>query len=152
MSQLKASTHHSGIRPSAGPRAAASVAIMREGRFLLVRRGRSPARGLYAFPGGRCEDGETPADAARREVLEETGLHLDRLDHFRDLDIPADDPARIAFRLSVFRGWISGGEAVAADDADAVGWFSLQEMPGLPTIESVSAIAAEISAAEGKAG
>lgn len=47
-----------------------------EGRLLLVRRGRSPGAGLWSVPGGRVNAGESDADAIRREVLEETGLHV----------------------------------------------------------------------------
>ena len=41
------------------PISAVSVALVRGDRILLVKRGRAPARGLYAFPGGRVEEGET---------------------------------------------------------------------------------------------
>lgn len=57
-------------------RPAASVALLHRpsGRVLVGPRGRSPRQGALAFPGGRCEPGETPLDAARRELREETGL------------------------------------------------------------------------------
>lgn len=34
---------------------AVSVAVAHHGKALLVRRGRAPAKGLYAFPGGKVE-------------------------------------------------------------------------------------------------
>ena len=55
---------------------AVSVAIFHDGAFLLVRRGREPSKGLYAFPGGRVEPGESDEDAVRRELAEETGLTI----------------------------------------------------------------------------
>ena len=50
------------------------VAVTTEGRFLLVRQFR-PAVGVATleFPSGHVERGETPAQAARKELLEETG-------------------------------------------------------------------------------
>jgi len=51
-------------------------AVVRDGagRLLLVQRGRAPSAGLWSLPGGRVEPGETAAEAAAREVTEETGL------------------------------------------------------------------------------
>jgi ADP-ribose pyrophosphatase YjhB (NUDIX family) len=46
------------------------------GRLLMVQRGNDPHRGLWSLPGGRIEHGESPEDAVRREVREETGLDV----------------------------------------------------------------------------
>ena len=45
-----------------------------EEQILLIRRGRSPARGRWSVPGGRVEHDETLAEAVVRELYEETGL------------------------------------------------------------------------------
>jgi ADP-ribose pyrophosphatase YjhB (NUDIX family) len=66
---------------------AASVAILKAGRFLLVKRGHPPAEGLFAFPGGKLEPGETPEQAARRELFEETGLKAGDLRLWKVIDL-----------------------------------------------------------------
>ena len=55
----------------------ASVVCEAEGYLLLVRL-RDPVSGVEALypPGGGVEEGEAPAETARRETLEETGLHV----------------------------------------------------------------------------
>jgi len=59
------------------PQLAVSAVIFRDGRVLLVRRARSPAKGFYSLPGGRVEFGESLHTALRREVSEETGLQIE---------------------------------------------------------------------------
>src|SRR3979490_2919852 len=66
----------SPVQPSR-PQLAVSAAIFREGKILLVRRARSPARGLYSWPGGWVEFGETLHAALHREVREETALEIE---------------------------------------------------------------------------
>lgn len=61
----------------AGPRRevpAVSVAVVRGASVLLVRRARAPSQGLYAFPGGKVEPGETPEECLIRELREEIGV------------------------------------------------------------------------------
>ena len=52
-----------------------STCLERKGKFLLIKRAQdSTWPGLWEFPAGKIELGERPEDAARREVLEETGI------------------------------------------------------------------------------
>ena len=53
---------------------AVGAVIVQDERLLLVQRANDPGAGRWAVPGGHVEPGETRAEAARREVLEETGL------------------------------------------------------------------------------
>jgi ADP-ribose pyrophosphatase YjhB (NUDIX family) len=116
---------------------AASVALRRDDHLLLVERGHAPARGLFAVPGGRLEQGESPEEAARRELFEETGLAAGELVLFQVIDLGGDeDSSDVLFRLHVFTGSYVEGEAAAQDDAASVGWYSVEEMKALPVTTS----------------
>lgn len=128
------------------PVAAVSAAIRRDGRFLLVLRAHAPARGLYAFPGGRIEPGESAEAAVRREVIEETGVRVEEVRHYRDIELGS--AATRLYRLSVFVCAYGGGEAVAGDDAEEAGWYTTREMESLPMTGSTYDIALEIERAE----
>ncbi len=129
---------------------AVSVALVRGDRILLVRRGRAPSLGLYAFPGGRVEAGETIEEAARRELLEETGLMAGELSPYREYLIAREPQGKpVDFRLQVFTGLYRGGEAKAGDDADEAGWYTLADMENLPVIGSVLEVARELLAQPG---
>ena len=122
---------------------AVSVALVRGERVLLVQRGHAPSKGFFAFPGGRVESGETLEAAARRELFEETGLAAGDLEQIETIETEPE-PGQRPFRLTVFTGLYAGGEAIAADDADDAGWYSLEEMARLPVLESVIAVARKL--------
>ncbi len=113
------------------------MALRRGDRLLLVLRGRAPSQGHYAFPGGHVEAGETLEGAARRELMEETGLEAKSLAPLVMLRVEGD---AIAYDLQVFSGNSAGGKARAASDADAADFFTLAEMEEMPLLESVLAI------------
>jgi ADP-ribose pyrophosphatase YjhB (NUDIX family) len=123
------------------PQPASSAIIKRGDRLLLVRRINPPSQDMLAFPGGRGEAGETPADTALRELQEETGIVARHPQLFATYDLPSRDSAgqlTSHFLLSVFL--VEADEqtaALAADDAADAGWFTLEEIRRLPAPESV---------------
>lgn len=123
------------------PQPASSAIIKRGDRLLLVRRINPPSQDMFAFPGGRGEAGETPADTALRELQEETGIVARHPQLFATYDLPSRDSAgqlTSHFLLSVFL--VEADEqaaALAADDAADAGWFTLEEIRRLPAPESV---------------
>ena len=123
--------------------AAVSIALIRGECVLLVRRGRAPAKGLFAFPGGRVEGDETLEEAVRRELREETGLEAGRIGLVVTLDI-APEGSGPGFLLHVFRGVHVGGEPQPGDDADLADFYSLEEMQHLPMIPSVTEVARQL--------
>jgi ADP-ribose pyrophosphatase YjhB (NUDIX family) len=58
------------------PRACAGMLVLRGDAVLVLRRGHAPRRGMLDVPGGFIEAGEDLETAARRELLEETGLRV----------------------------------------------------------------------------
>ncbi len=120
------------------PQLASSAIIERNGRYLLVRRANPPSADMYAFPGGRAEPGETPAETALRELAEETGICGRDPVLFETYDlIPSQSESR-HFLLSVFTVEADPDcDAIACDDAADVGWFTPEEIFALPIPESV---------------
>ncbi|WP_420959971.1 NUDIX hydrolase [Brucella sp. IR073] len=124
-----------------------SVICREHGRFLLVERGREPWKGWLAFPGGGRDAGETPQQAARRELMEETGLTAETLKHFATVDLSKDNGGTYdtSYYLAVFRAHGVTGEARAADDAAAIVWLDLDEMAALQVTHSTLIVAREVA-------
>jgi 8-oxo-dGTP pyrophosphatase MutT (NUDIX family) len=106
-----------------------------EGRVLLVYESDQDA---WSTPGGSVDVDERPEDAARREVLEETGFVV-RLDgivtvlggpefrtHYKNGD-------EVAYVATVYRGVVTGGAARPdADEVTAVEWFAVDALSTIP--------------------
>jgi len=101
-----------------------------EGRLLLVLRGREPGAGRWSLPGGRVEPGEKPAEAAAREVHEETGLIVAIGEPLAT--IPIGD-----YLVHDFAATVVGGELRAGDDADDVRWCSFADAELLPLTDNL---------------
>lgn len=130
---------------------AVSVAVVRGDAVLLVRRARAPSRGLFAFPGGKVEPGEALEEAARRELLEETGVRAERFRPLRELFIEgAAEGHAHDYRLTVFGADHVEGEPVASDDAETAAFYTLAEMEGMPLTGSVFTIASELLGGAGQ--
>lgn len=126
------------------PIRAVSVAVRDGDRLLLVRRGRAPSAGLFAFPGGRIEPGEGVLEAAQRELMEETRLIARNYRVHAEIIIDREDDSEVAYHLTVHLASYAGGEAVAGDDASETGWFDLESMRSLPITASTLAAAEDI--------
>ena len=129
----------SAVQPS-HPQLAVSAAIFRDGKILLVRRARSPAKGFYSLPGGRVEFGETLHAALHREVDEETRLKIDIVDlaGWREV-VPGAGGGGHYLIMSFAARW-SFGEPVLNDELDDFRWLNpdalgeLTITAGLPDI------------------
>ena len=102
------------------------VVVWRDGKVLLVKRGKAPRRGHWSLPGGGQELGETLQEAACREVKEETGIDIDVLGLIDVIDsIRHDDGGRIQFHYSLvdYAALWKSGDLRAGDDAADCRWF-----------------------------
>lgn len=113
------------------PIPAVGVIVLRGTDVLLVRRGKEPRRGQWSLPGGAQKVGETVAEAARREVREETGLDVEILGLVDVVDtITHDDDRRVLYHYTLvdLAARAPHGEARAGSDVDAVRWVPLAEL------------------------
>ena len=127
------------------PFLAASAAIVRDGKVLVVRRAQPPAGGLFSLPGGVVEVGETLHEAVAREVREETSLTIEpvALAGFRET-IVRDQENRVQrhFVILPFAArWIAG-EPVLNEELSEWRWVDPVEIAGLPTTPGLASIVA----------
>ncbi|QTL02946.1 NUDIX hydrolase [Aquabacter sp. L1I39] len=112
----------------------AALAVLRRGaHLLLVRRANPPDAGRWGFPGGRMEWGETIAEAAVRELEEETGITAAAGPAFKVLDCLDRDGEGVLrhhyLMVAVLCHPVGADpRAVAADDALEVAWFTLDDL------------------------
>jgi ADP-ribose pyrophosphatase YjhB (NUDIX family) len=142
----------------AGGRAHPGVGVagiaVREGRVLVGLRGRAPAAGVWAFPGGRLEPGESIVAAVRREILEECALEVEvgpRLEVVEAIAAPAAptaSPNEVGACVPAHH-WViiehlvrvTGGRLSPGDDAADARWVSLAELSRLPRAPQVLRLA-----------
>lgn len=118
----------------ATPRPAVGAVVFRDRRVLLVKRGKAPARGVWAIPGGSVKLGETLQAAAEREILEETGVVIRAGEPVLVFDvIQRDENRNVRFHyviVDLAADYLSG-DPRPGDDAVAARWISEAELANL---------------------
>jgi 8-oxo-dGTP diphosphatase len=100
-------------------------------RVLLIQRGQPPFAGSWALPGGFVEEGEGVADAALRELAEETGLLLSALTLLGVYDTPGRDPRGWTVSVVYLARVRREMAVIGADDAHDARWFATDGLPEL---------------------
>ena len=114
------------IATSPWPRCGASAAIFQGDDVLLVQRSKGAFAGLWSFPGGHIEPGETARSAALREVREETGIEAVIAGILDVHDVITRNPAGVLtshYVLAVYAGRWRAGTVLAASDSRDAGFF-----------------------------
>ncbi|GLS00263.1 DNA mismatch repair protein MutT [Brevundimonas denitrificans] len=106
------------------------VVCLRGDSVLLIRRGTPPRQGEWSLPGGRIEPGERAADAALRELREETGVAAEITGLVDVVDGLFPEAGRHYVLIDYAARWLSG-EPVAGDDAVEARFVALGEVETL---------------------
>jgi 8-oxo-dGTP diphosphatase len=131
------------------PKLGVSASVWRDGKVLLVERAKPP-KGIWAFPGGHVELGETLEQAAARELHEETGLTA----RFQGLlglyDVIRRDESGLVtmhYVIACYLGEAGPEQPVAGSDAANVRWVDPGSLGGMalaPNIASAITKAKEL--------
>jgi 8-oxo-dGTP diphosphatase len=107
------------------------IVVIKGDQVLLCRRGKPPNVGSWTLPGGAQDVGETCEAAARRELLEETGLTVGELHFCAHVDtIRHDEAGRVRFHYTIldFTGLWVAGEPIAGSDVSEVQWAPMDAL------------------------
>ena len=101
-------------------------------KLLLIKRKGEPYKGKWALPGGFVHLDEDLETAANRELAEETGVTGVYLEQLYTFGRPDRDPRERVITVAYYALIPSGRLALTAStDAEAVGWFEMDELPAL---------------------
>ena len=100
-------------------------------QILLIARKNEPFKSSWALPGGFVDENEDLEKAAVRELFEETGISIANAEQLKAFGKPHRDPRGHMVSVAFLAYADENGVAVAADDAAAAKWFSLNDLPKL---------------------
>ena len=126
-SMLKSNTKNYPNQPTL----AVGAVVFKDNKVLLVKRGQSPAKGMWAIPGGSVELGETLKQAAEREILEETGLVIkagEPIFSFEVIRYDGRDRVKFHYYIVDLEGEYVHGNIQPGDDAIKVRWISEEDL------------------------
>jgi 8-oxo-dGTP diphosphatase len=107
----------------------AAALLAPDGKVLMQQRRRSAEHGgLWEFPGGKVEPGESLEESLRREIHEELGIEL-VAGTLKPLSFAANPGQPYVILLYTCAEWL--GFPVCLD-GEAIGWFTPEEVPALP--------------------
>lgn len=106
------------------PKVVVGTIPRRDGQALLLRRAIEPAKGMWVFPGGYVDLGESLEDAARRETREEVNLEV-TLEGLLGVYSFPDSPAIIV----VYLASAVEGEPRSGPEAQEIRWVRPDEIP-----------------------
>jgi ADP-ribose pyrophosphatase len=113
------------------PGSAVVMPVDERNRVLLVRQYRLPAgKYLWELPAGRVDEGETPLQAARRELAEETGY---RARKFKKIAEFYPSPGFLAEKMTIYmaKELTAGEQTPMEDERIQTAWYSAREIDGL---------------------
>ena len=128
------------------PPNAASVAIVREGKVLLIKRAYAPYQHLWTLPGGRIEPGETIEQCAIREIREELALSIRNPRPVMVQPLGRDG----TFRLAIFATRDFSGQILASDEIADHKWMDPSALPALRTTSRLDDVLARAFAVLGQ--
>jgi 8-oxo-dGTP diphosphatase len=105
------------------PKVVAGTIPERDGQLLLTRRSIHPGYGLWTFPGGFVDFGESVSDAAVRETLEETGLSVDLTGLLNVYSYPGSPV------IVVYNARVTGGTLTPCAENDRLEWLTPDTIP-----------------------
>ena len=125
-----------------------AVVLAAPGSVLLIRRASEPFAGSWALPGGFVDEGERVADAALRELAEETGIEAaPPLALLGVYDTPGRDPRGWTVSVVYLLRLPAPVAVMGGDDAAEARWFELDALPPL-AFDHALVIADAVSCAE----
>lgn len=119
--------------------------VVHRGRVLLIRRGGEPLKGEWSLPGGLVELGEDLAEAARRELKEETGLDVEPLEILTVFDRIFREGRRIRYHFVIvdFACRLKGGRLAPASDVMDARWVRREDLPQYHLTEKATSVAVQ---------
>jgi 8-oxo-dGTP diphosphatase len=127
------------------PKLGVSASVWRDGKVLLVERAKPP-KGIWAFPGGHVELGETLEQAAARELHEETGMTARFTGLLGLYDVIRRDEAghvSLHYVIACYLGEAGPEQPIAASDAADVRWVDPDQLGGLALAPNIAAAIAK---------
>ncbi len=110
------------------------VAVIRNGKEILLAHNRRFRENIYGLIAGFVEAGESAEQAIAREIMEETGITVGNIRYFSSQCWPFPN----SLMLGYYADYVSGDAEADGDELSDLGWFSVENLPQIPPPGSIA--------------